>query len=97
MTAYRLKPAASQDIEAILAYLYEANPAVAERYKMAFLRAFNRLAERPYQGRAIPEIKPEARHWVIKPYRIFYRPIDNGVEIMRVLHGARHITKQSLA
>lgn len=94
---YRLKPAAIADIESILRYLDMHNSAAAERYHRDFMEAFTQLAARPMQGQAMPEINPTARHWVIPPYRIFYRIIDPDIEIMRVLHGARRITPRLLA
>ena len=30
----------------------------------------------------------------VREYLIFYRPIDDGVEIVRVLHGKRNITQE---
>jgi toxin ParE1/3/4 len=43
-----------------------------------------------------PEFE-SVRVWHVRGFRnylIFYRPIDNGVEVVRVLHGARDIEKE---
>lgn len=42
-------------------------------------------------GVARPDIAPEARMLVERPYAIFYRVLPDGVQIVRVLHGARHL------
>lgn len=46
-------------------------------------------------GPARPDIAPEARRLVERPYvilyRILYRILADGVQIVRVLHGARDI------
>jgi hypothetical protein len=40
-------------------------------------------------ARAVPAI--------VSKYLIFYRPIDDGIELIRVLHGARDITPEYFA
>ena len=49
------------------------------------------LAENPRIGRSREELAPELRSFSFLNYVIFYRPIDAGVEIVRVLHGSRDI------
>jgi toxin ParE1/3/4 len=38
-----------------------------------------------------PEIAFDARVLVEPPYLILYRVVPDGVQIVRVLHGARHV------
>jgi toxin ParE1/3/4 len=45
----------------------------------------------PKAGGTCPAIAPEARMLVERPYLILYRLIPEGVQIVRVLHGARDI------
>lgn len=89
---YCLTPSAVNDIKAILSFLHSRNPSVAFRYKNAFTKTFERLADTPYQGQKQPDIAPDARHWVISPYRILYRDRESHVEIVRVLRDSRNIT-----
>ena len=91
---YLLSPLAVIDIEDILTYLDQRNPAVALRYRDDFYSAFSKLADNPYHGQAQPDISKNARHWVISPYRILYRIVDPDIEIVRVIHAARDITQQ---
>ena len=42
-------------------------------------------------GRARPELAAELRSLPVGKYTIFYLPLSNGVQIVRVLHGARDI------
>ena len=42
-------------------------------------------------GRARPELAADLRSFPVGNYIIFYRPIEDGVEIVRVLSGARDI------
>ena len=44
-------------------------------------------------GRARPDIAPDARVLVERPYLILYRLVPGGVQVVRVLHGARRIDR----
>lgn len=63
-------------------------------------RLFDRLEARVHiletfaeAGRARPDIAPDARALVEWPYLILYRLGPRGVQVVRVLHGARHIDR----
>ncbi len=61
----------------------------------AFLDTMNErcqlLADTPQMGRARPDLGDEVRSWPLGNYLIFYRIVETGVEVLRVLHGARDI------
>ena len=42
-------------------------------------------------GRSREELVPKLRSFPVGNYVIFYQPISDGVEIVRVLHGSRDI------
>lgn len=42
-------------------------------------------------GRKRDELVPNLRSFPVGNYLIFYRPINQGIEVLRVLHGARDI------
>jgi toxin ParE1/3/4 len=42
-------------------------------------------------GRSRLELAPDLRSFPVGQYVIFYLPLPKGVEIVRVLHGARDI------
>lgn len=50
-----------------------------------------RLAEYPEMGRARYELLVNLRSFTVKNYVSFYQPIRDGIEMLRVLHGARDI------
>ena len=50
------------------------------------------LASSPYLGAARPDIAPELRHSLVGRYLILYRIIPDGVQIVRVIHGARRLS-----
>ncbi len=49
------------------------------------------LAGNPFAGRARPELAYKLRSFSIGNYAIFYRPIDGGIDVVRVLSGYRDI------
>jgi len=51
------------------------------------------LAEFPEMGRARHELLVNLRSSVVRNYVIFYQQIPDGIEVLRVLHGARDIPR----
>ena len=52
------------------------------------------LAAQPHLGKSVDELAPKLRLFPIGSYLVFYRAIDDGVEIARLLHGARDIAAE---
>ncbi len=69
----------------------------ARRFLAAAERAFESPAAMPGKGSPLDWDRPEladVRVWPIprfKNYLIFYRPIDDGIEVLRVIHGGRDL------
>ena len=89
--SYRLAPRAIADLEEIAVYIASENPQAASRLLVAIERRFQQLVGQPYFGVARDDIAPGIRHLVAGRYLALYRVTDNGVEILRVLHGRRHV------
>ncbi len=53
--------------------------------------SFARLCEMPLMGRARDDFGPGLRSLIVGKYLVFYRVNGNILEIVRVLHGARHL------
>lgn len=49
------------------------------------------LAARPMMGRARDELAPGVRSFPFGRYVVVYAPLDDGIDVIRVLHGARDI------
>jgi toxin ParE1/3/4 len=88
---YRLSPQAKADIEAIGDYIAEHSPTNARRFIERLTQKFIALARSPMIGRARPELRPDLRSFPYGAYLILYRAMDDGVEIVRVVHGARNL------
>ena len=89
--SYRLSPAADRDLESIGDFISLENPAAAAALMRRFRDRWQILAEYPLAGPLRDDIAPGVRHLVIGEYLTFYRIVDNTVEILRVLHGRRHV------
>jgi toxin ParE1/3/4 len=90
--------AATRDVTDHFVFLAEnASVDVARRFLQAAHSTFQELAEMPEIGVTRVFRNPRfanVRKWPIKGferYLIFYRPLQDAVEIIRVLHGARDI------
>jgi toxin ParE1/3/4 len=94
------KPRARQDLLEHFIYIGEnASVEDAERFLKAAEAAFERLAMRPEMGARRDYRKPSLaglRMWPItgfEKYLVFYRPTDQGIDVIRVLHGARDLKR----
>jgi toxin ParE1/3/4 len=66
-------------------------PSAADRFLDTLYERFLLLAGQPLLGQARSELALNLRSLPVGNYVIFYRPIDDGIEVVRVLHGARDI------
>lgn len=91
MNQYRVSDAAKSDLEEIWFYIARDNPDAADKFVRVLVSRFPTLASMPDLGRKREELSPRLRSFPVGRYVIFYRPIEKGVEIARVLHGARDL------
>lgn len=91
MTQVRRLPLAESDLDEIWNYIAQDSPDNAARLLRRIDATCATLADNPMIGRSRSELSPDLRSFPLANYLIFYRPIENGVEIVRVLHGNRDI------
>jgi len=87
----RRHPLAEQDLIEIYAHISGDNPTAAEKLVRSINGKCESLARNPMIGRARPELREDLRSFPYGAYLILYRPIDDGVEIVRVVHAARNL------
>lgn len=78
------------DLFDIAVHIAEDNPTAADALIDVFDRKFLLLAEFPTMRRQRPELGNRIRSLPIGNYMVFYRLIDDGIGLIRVLHGARN-------
>ena len=95
MPSVILAPAAQDDLDEILLYIAQESGSadIALRWLSNIEERFQVLAENPLIGAARPDIAPTLRHGVVGNYLILYRPAKSGIEVARVLHGARDVKR----
>jgi toxin ParE1/3/4 len=81
------RPEAEQDLIDIYLHVSPDNPTAAEKLVRAINAKCERLARSPMIGRA----RPDLRSFPFGAYLILYRAIDDGAEIVRVVHAARNL------
>ncbi|MGL6095570.1 MAG: type II toxin-antitoxin system RelE/ParE family toxin [Fimbriiglobus sp.] len=95
-----MKPAvfstrAADDLDQIVDYLHDRNPAAAKRFVSLLHNRLRSFASGLEVGEACPDLAPGLRHFVVERYRcvVYYTPrIPGGLFIVRILHGSRDIT-----
>jgi toxin ParE1/3/4 len=88
---WRLSFRAEEDLKDIVEYVSQNDPIAAERLLRSLFDAFLRLTAYPYLGQACGELHPDALRFPVRNYVVFYRVTPSGIEVARVLHGARNL------
>ena len=91
MPSVVLRPRAFVDLADIWAFIAEDSVKHADRFAALIDSQFRALARQPQMGRSRPELAADLHSFPFGRYVIFYVPRPKGVEIVRVLHGARDI------
>jgi len=72
-------------------YIATDSLAAADRWVDYLDKHFRVLATQPMMGRARDELVPGVRSFPFGRYVVFYMPLDDRIDAVRVLHGARDI------
>jgi len=80
---------AEEDLIGIWVYIATDNQDAADRLLDRIDEACLRLAQFPDMGTSYEQIRPGLRLFPIGNYLILYRAINSGIEVVRVIHGAR--------
>ncbi|MDJ0681572.1 MAG: type II toxin-antitoxin system RelE/ParE family toxin [Xenococcaceae cyanobacterium MO_167.B52] len=91
MKRHIISQPAIKDLEEIIDYFSSRNVDAGERFINEFEKKCKNLANFPNMGRSYDDIKPSLRGLPLAGYIIFYRVIDDGIEIIRVVSGYRDL------
>jgi addiction module RelE/StbE family toxin len=96
MMTIRWTESARADLRAIHAYIARDSRVYAKRMVERLRKAVDRLRRFPGSGTLVPEWdRPELREIVVGNYRVIYRLKERCVEILTVIHAARHLPGDS--
>jgi len=99
MANVQKRPVVIQDLIEQADYIAKDNLDVAERFLQAAESTFQKIGNFPEIGKLLtfPSSRlSDLRQYPVKGFRkclIFYRIVDSGVEIIRVLHGSRDLVE----
>lgn len=96
MLRLRFHKLALSDLEDISAHIARENPHASERIIRDLIDRVGLVALYPDAGEAKPRLGRGVRKLTEAPYTIFYRRDGDELAILRVLHGARRVTRALL-
>jgi toxin ParE1/3/4 len=82
---------ARADLVEIWDYIADDSETQADAFIDNIDRRLRLLAEKPNLGRVRDELAENMRSFLVGRYVIFYIVIQNGIQIVRILHGARDL------
>lgn len=91
MSGYRFTTPARVDLKEITRFIARNNPQKARQFKDKIRQQCNLLANFPKMGRRRDELSPSLRSFPVEDYLIFYRLIEDGIEVVRVVSGYRDL------
>ena len=91
MPQFIYSPASEKDLDEIWDYVAEDSPLQADRLWERFRLKLEHLAEWNTIGRPRPELSKQCRSYPFGKYCFYFRPVDGGIEVLRILHSARDI------
>ena len=89
-TVLRL-PQAEADILEVWAFIAEDSLVEADRWIDRLDEKFALWATQPLMGRSRAELLPTIRSFPFGRYVVFYQPVPDGIDVVRVLHASRDI------
>lgn len=84
------------DLVEIWDFIADDNEVNADHFLSSLESRLDQLAHQPRMGRARDELMSGLRSYPVGRYVVFYLPHADGIEIVRVLHGARDIDADTL-
>lgn len=91
MSRYVINVLASRDLSKIADYFTETNIDAGERFFREFNRKCQQLVAFPNSGKSYDTIRPGLRGISLQGYIVFYRVLEDGIEILRVVSGRRNL------
>lgn len=93
MNRYIVSPQALADLQGIWDHIgiEQDSPVAAGDQLLRFHEKFAILATQPLMDETREDLRPGLRIFAADSYIILYYPLDDGIEVVGVIHAARHI------
>ena len=82
---------ARRDAHNVWLYIADDNMDAADALLEEFNRVLKILSTQPHMGEARPQLGKFVRIFPVGAYLLIYEPIESGISLIRILHGARHL------
>ena len=93
MTGPKISDQAETDLDDLWADIAADSPEAASRTIRAILHGCRMHGHFPGMGQGRDELEPGLRSFVVSSHVIFYRALEDNIEILRVLHAPRDIDR----
>jgi toxin ParE1/3/4 len=87
----RKSPQAEMDVASIWQFFANNNLRAADAMLDRIEAAFDLLAQAPLAGRERNDLGANLRSFPVEGYIVFYTPVFDGIEVVRVMSGRRDI------
>lgn len=94
---FRKLPQADLDLDSIWDFIAVDDTQAAERLINRIGNVFQMLVENPLAGRERPELRKNLRSFPVGNYVVFYSPVSDGIEVVRVMNGRQDIDADDMA
>jgi toxin ParE1/3/4 len=91
MPTLSIRPLAEADLLDIWDFIAEDSEANADRFLDVLNHKLQRIAQMPSMGRRREELAPGLRSFPVRNYSLFYQITEDGIDVVRVIHGSRDI------
>ena len=89
-------PRVYDDLHEIHHHIAEDNPGAADKLIDLIEQSIQSLSEMPDRARLRPDLRDGYRVMIVGSYLLFYRIVDNEVQITRALHASRDTARAFL-
>jgi toxin ParE1/3/4 len=93
---FRKLPQADSDLDSIWSFIAADSVRAADKQIARIGEVFGMLVQNPLAGRERRDLRQGLRSFPVGNYVIFYIPLPDGVEVVRVMHGRQDIDADDL-
>lgn len=93
----RKSPQTEIDLTSIYNFIADDSVKAADAWLKRIEATFDMLAQTPQGGRARDDLAPGLRSFPVGRYIVFYTPVSDGVEVVRVMNSRQDIDADDMA
>ena len=94
---FRKREQVDLDLDSIWNFIASDNTGAANRLIDRIGEVFELLVRNPLAGRKRPELRQDLRSFPVGSYVVFYVPLPDGIEVVRVMNGRQDIDADDMA